>query len=125
MRTTLHRNNLLESPSKQAQAHKDSSALQVPAGSLPRNMEVILRNDAVERCRAGDTMLFIGTPIVVPDVAAITAPGERVTTKQGTHRCCHYRCDACMSENIMFNEKQSLTEVKQLAHAANNQAPFV
>ena len=85
MRTTLHRTASSNLVSKQAQPHKDSSALQVPAGSLPRNMEVILRNDAVERCRAGDTMLFIGTPIVVPDVAAITAPGERITTKQGTH----------------------------------------
>jgi MCM OB domain len=29
-------------------------ALQVPAGSLPRTMDVILRNDIVEAVRAGD-----------------------------------------------------------------------
>ena len=63
-------------------------AVQVPAGSLPRSMEVIVRNDAVERCRAGDTVLFVGTPIVVPDVAALTAPGERIQTRQGIVRMC-------------------------------------
>lgn len=64
-------------------------------------MEVVLRNDAVERCRAGDTMLFVGTPIVVPDVAALTAPGERVQTKQGDTAeqiqlfCTLHVCSAC------------------------------
>lgn len=46
-------------------------------------MEVILRNDIVESARAGDEMTFVGTLLVVPDVAAITAPGEKVQTKPG------------------------------------------
>lgn len=46
-------------------------------------MEVILRNNIVESARAGDEMVFVGTLLVVPDVAAITAPGERVQTKPG------------------------------------------
>ena len=58
---------------------------QVPAGSLPRTMEVILRNNIVESARAGDEMTFVGTLLVVPDVAAITAPGEKVQTKPGLH----------------------------------------
>lgn len=58
---------------------------QVPAGSLPRTMEVILRNNVVESARAGDEMTFVGTLLVVPDVAAITAPGEKVQTKPGLH----------------------------------------
>lgn len=57
--------------------------MQVPAGSLPRTMEVILRNNVVESARAGDEMVFVGTLIVVPDVAAISAPGEKVQTKPG------------------------------------------
>ncbi len=48
-------------------------------------MEVILRNDIVECARAGDEMTFVGTLLVVPDVAAITAPGEKVQTKAGWH----------------------------------------
>ena len=57
----------------------------MPAGSLPRTMEVILRNNIVESARAGDEMVFVGTLLVVPDVAAITAPGEKVQTKPGLH----------------------------------------
>ena len=48
-------------------------------------MEVILRNNVVESARAGDEMTFVGTLLVVPDVAAITAPGEKVQTKLGMH----------------------------------------
>ncbi len=48
-------------------------------------MEVILRNDVVESARAGDEMTFVGTLLVVPHVAAITAPGEKVQTKPGLH----------------------------------------
>ena len=50
---------------------------QVPAGSLPRTMEVILRNDVVEQARAGDKLVFVGCLVVVPDVSVITAPGSR------------------------------------------------
>ena len=42
-------------------------------------MEVILRNNLVESVRAGDKVVFVGNLIVVPDVAVISAPGERVT----------------------------------------------
>ena len=52
-------------------------------------MEVILRNNVVESARAGDEMVFVGNVLVVPDVAAISAPGEKVQTKSGV------RCDRC------------------------------
>ncbi|RMZ55529.1 hypothetical protein APUTEX25_000112 [Auxenochlorella protothecoides] len=45
---------------------------EVPAGSLPRTMEVILRNDQVESVRPGDKACFTGCLVVVPDVAALT-----------------------------------------------------
>ena len=53
---------------------------QVPAGSLPRTMEVILRNDQVESVRPGDKAVFTGMLVVVPDVAAphVRGVGERV-----------------------------------------------
>jgi len=50
----------------------------VPAGSLPRTTDVILRHDVVESARAGDKVVFTGNVIVVPDVGAISTPGERV-----------------------------------------------
>lgn len=54
---------------------------EVPAGSLPRTMDVILRNDLVEGVRPGDKAVFSGCLVVVPDVAALTAPGERLQTR--------------------------------------------
>ena len=54
---------------------------EVPAGSLPRTLDVILRNDIVETVRPGDKAVFAGTLVVVPDVAALTAPGERLQTR--------------------------------------------
>jgi DNA replication licensing factor MCM6 len=59
---------------------------QVPAGSLPRTMEVILRNDVVEQARAGDKLVFAGCLVVVPDVSVITTPGHRNLLK-GARKC--------------------------------------
>lgn len=38
-------------------------------------MDVILRGEIVERAKAGDKCVFIGTFIVVPDVAQLGLPG--------------------------------------------------
>lgn len=54
---------------------------EVPAGSLPRTMDVILRNDLVENVRPGDKAIFTGCLVVVPDVAVLTAPGERLQAR--------------------------------------------
>ncbi len=55
----------------------------MPAGSLPRTMDVIMRHEAVETAKAGDKMVFTGQMVVVPDVGALAAPGERVQVKEG------------------------------------------
>ncbi|KAI9091287.1 MCM2/3/5 family-domain-containing protein [Phlyctochytrium arcticum] len=44
------------------------NANEVPSGAMPRSMDVILRNETVERAKAGDRIVVTGTPIVVPDV---------------------------------------------------------
>ena len=54
------------------------NADEVPAGSLPRSIDVILRHEAVEAARAGDKCIFTGTLLVVPDSAPATMAGERV-----------------------------------------------
>lgn len=46
-------------------------------------MEVILRNDVVDKARPGDKVVFTGMLVVVPDVAAISAPGERIEARPG------------------------------------------
>uniref|UniRef100_A0A6Q2WVL8 DNA replication licensing factor MCM6 n=1 Tax=Esox lucius TaxID=8010 RepID=A0A6Q2WVL8_ESOLU len=47
------------------------SQAELPRGSIPRSVEVILRAEAVESAQAGDRCDFTGTLIVVPDVAAL------------------------------------------------------
>eukprot|EP00899_Mesostigma_viride_P008988 jgi/Mesvir1/18090/Mv09391-RA.1 len=50
---------------------------EVPPGCLPRTLEVVLRNEMVEKCRAGDKSVLTGTLVVVPDLAAFTRAGDR------------------------------------------------
>nr|XP_043629317.1 DNA replication licensing factor MCM6 [Erigeron canadensis] len=55
---------------------------EIPAGSLPRSLDVILRHDIVEQARAGDTVVFTGTVVVIPDILALAAPGERAECRR-------------------------------------------
>uniref|UniRef100_A0A452Y7B3 DNA replication licensing factor MCM6 n=1 Tax=Aegilops tauschii subsp. strangulata TaxID=200361 RepID=A0A452Y7B3_AEGTS len=55
---------------------------EMPAGSLPRSLDVILRHEIVEKARAGDTVIFTGTVVAVPDVMALTSPGERAECRR-------------------------------------------
>ncbi len=54
------------------------NADEVPAGSLPRSVDVILRHEAVESARAGDKCVFTGSLLVVPETAPASMAGERV-----------------------------------------------
>lgn len=53
---------------------------ELPRGSIPRSVEIILRAEAVECAQAGDKCDFTGTLIVVPDVATMSLPGARAET---------------------------------------------
>ncbi|KAJ0016522.1 hypothetical protein Pint_11724 [Pistacia integerrima] len=55
---------------------------EIPAGSLPRSLDVILRHDIVEQARAGDTVIFTGTVVVIPDIMALASPGERAECRR-------------------------------------------
>jgi DNA replication licensing factor MCM6 len=50
---------------------------EIPTGSMPRTMDVILRGEQVERTKPGEKCLFTGTLIVVPDVSQLGIPGVR------------------------------------------------
>jgi DNA replication licensing factor MCM6 len=50
----------------------------IPAGSMPRSIDVILRNSMVESCKPGDKCVLIGSLIVVPDVISLLKPGEKI-----------------------------------------------
>ncbi|XP_067108902.1 DNA replication licensing factor MCM6 [Osmerus mordax] len=53
---------------------------ELPRGSIPRSLEVILRAEAVETAQAGDRCDIIGSLIVVPDVSQLSTPGVRSET---------------------------------------------
>uniref|UniRef100_A0A8C0AU47 DNA replication licensing factor MCM6 n=1 Tax=Buteo japonicus TaxID=224669 RepID=A0A8C0AU47_9AVES len=53
---------------------------ELPRGSIPRSVEVILRAEAVESAQAGDKCDFTGSLIVVPDVSQLSTPGVRAET---------------------------------------------
>ncbi|XP_047979848.1 DNA replication licensing factor MCM6 isoform X2 [Salvia hispanica] len=55
---------------------------EIPAGSLPRSLDVILRHDIVEQARAGDTVIFTGSVVVLPDILALASPGERAECRR-------------------------------------------
>ncbi|KAF8764154.1 Zygotic DNA replication licensing factor like protein [Argiope bruennichi] len=58
---------------------------ELPRGSIPRSVEVILRAEAVEMAQPGDRVDFIGTLIVVPDVSQLSIPGIR-TESSARHK---------------------------------------
>ncbi|KAH8895747.1 putative replication licensing factor [Thozetella sp. PMI_491] len=52
---------------------------EIPTGSMPRTMDVILRGEIVDRAKAGQKCIFTGALIVVPDVSQLGMPGIRPT----------------------------------------------
>ncbi|KAL9624135.1 MAG: hypothetical protein Q9160_001657 [Pyrenula sp. 1 TL-2023] len=50
---------------------------EIPTGSMPRTMDVILRGEQVEHTKPGEKTIFTGTLIVVPDVSQLGIPGVR------------------------------------------------
>ncbi len=42
---------------------------------MPRSLDVFVRNDLVERAKAGDKADFTGCLIVIPDIAQLAPPG--------------------------------------------------
>ncbi|KAK7062043.1 DNA helicase [Favolaschia claudopus] len=55
---------------------------EIPTGSMPRSLDVILRSELVERAKAGDKCVFTGTFIVVPDVSQLGLPGGNAAQLQ-------------------------------------------
>ncbi|KAJ1895234.1 MCM DNA helicase complex subunit mcm6 [Kickxella alabastrina] len=52
------------------------NASEIPPGSMPRTMDVVVRGDLVERVKPGDRAQFTGALIALPDVAQLAGPGQ-------------------------------------------------
>ncbi|KAJ0398200.1 hypothetical protein ATCC90586_005623 [Pythium insidiosum] len=60
---------------------------EIPAGSMPRSIDVILRHENVEQAKAGDRVVFTGSLIVVPDVSKfVKAGGETAVAMKAANR---------------------------------------
>lgn len=60
------------------------NADEIPAGSMPRSLDIICRNECVELAKAGDKVLLTGTVVVVPDTSGLSRAGETaVASKSG------------------------------------------
>jgi len=64
---------------------------EVPAGAMPRSIDVIVRDECTELCKPGDKVLVTGSLIVVPDVPSMMNPAE---LKQHVRRSLNTRSDA-------------------------------
>jgi len=49
----------------------------IPAGSMPRSIDIILRGDIVDTAKPGDRSIFTGTLVVVPDIIQLLKPGQK------------------------------------------------
>jgi DNA replication licensing factor MCM6 len=52
------------------------NADEIPPGSMPRTIDVVVRNEMVERAKAGDRVVLTGSLVVVPDGSALARAGE-------------------------------------------------
>jgi len=51
------------------------NASEIPPGSMPRSVDVILKNKAVDTLKPGDRVILTGTLIVVPEANKLIKPG--------------------------------------------------
>lgn len=59
------------------------NAGEIPPGSMPRTLDVIVRNDNVESAKAGDKVVLSGSLIVLPDAASLARAGDRLQASSG------------------------------------------
>jgi DNA replication licensing factor MCM6 len=60
------------------------NSAEIPTGSMPRTLDVVLRGEMVDRAKAGEKCVFTGALIVVPDVSQLGLPGVRPEAMRDT-----------------------------------------
>jgi DNA replication licensing factor MCM6 len=68
------------------QLRAQENADEIPAGSMPRSIKVVLRHDVVDKAKPGDKCTFTGTLIVVPDVAQMSRETAVATSRDPSVR---------------------------------------
>lgn len=62
------------------------NADEIPAGSMPRCIDVICRNEIVENAKAGDKIVFVGSVAVISDTTGLSRAGENSVSAKTTGR---------------------------------------
>jgi DNA replication licensing factor MCM6 len=62
------------------------NADEIPAGSMPRTLDVILRHENVEQAKAGDKVIFTGSLLVAPEHAPLGKSGQKAYMAQSSAR---------------------------------------
>ena len=62
--------------------HENTS--EIPAGSMPRSMDLILRESLVETVKPGDKVVAVGSLIVIPDVSQLMRQGQPTEITRGS-----------------------------------------
>lgn len=66
--------------------HIQENSNEIPVGSMPRTLDVIMRGEAVDRAKPGDKCKFTGTEIVIPDISQLGLPGLKPQSiKESAH----------------------------------------
>uniref|UniRef100_A0A146L6Q0 DNA replication licensing factor MCM6 n=2 Tax=Lygus hesperus TaxID=30085 RepID=A0A146L6Q0_LYGHE len=65
------------------QIRMQENSSDIPAGSMPRTLSIILRNDLVEVVKPGDKVVVTGTLVVVPDVYSTVKGGVTSVQERG------------------------------------------
>ncbi|EOB13905.1 DNA replication licensing factor MCM6, partial [Nosema bombycis CQ1] len=72
--------------------HVQENTDEIPPGALPRSLDVIVRDDMVEKVKAGDKVLFTGYLVVIPDVIQLMMPQSKsVPVQQGVSDVAKHR----------------------------------
>lgn len=65
------------------------NADEIPAGSMPRCLDIICRNEVVERAKAGDKVILTGYLAVIQDTSGLARVGEATTGGKSGGRSDH------------------------------------
>ncbi|KAJ2579511.1 MCM DNA helicase complex subunit mcm6, partial [Coemansia sp. RSA 1836] len=87
------------------------NAADIPAGSMPRTLDVIVRGDAVERVKPGDRARFTGALVALPAPAAPAALASHASLASAPHEmayrlaflACHAAADGGGADDMADN----------------------
>ncbi|KAJ2450745.1 MCM DNA helicase complex subunit mcm6 [Coemansia sp. RSA 2336] len=93
-------------------------AAEIPAGSMPRSLDIIVRGALVERVKPGDRARFAGALVAVPDgntgVIAVAQPGDaRDAAYRLAFIACHAQAAGTADAPLTQSERAELAELAE------------